>query len=174
MWIFFYKHENFFFAMSFGMGEYRVNTHDKWDVIITSPSPHHSPIPSRYIFYFSMLLLREYWMTDRGPGFLGVRMIWLLAQLPTISRHQVILSFSVFMCVSGRAFWRKWWRGRGRSQSIRRKAWSSLNHSILSAPSKHSANKSTTKFILHPSLNFSGKMLFLIFGILQSLSPFNI
>jgi hypothetical protein len=42
------------------------------------------------------------------------------------------LSFSVFLCVAGRACWWERRRGRGAKSYDHRKAWSSTNHSILS------------------------------------------
>ncbi len=56
------------------------------------------------------------------------RMIWLLSRPHPIIPHpssESCLSFSVFLSVDGQAYWREW--------NDVEKAWSSLNHSILSA-----------------------------------------
>jgi hypothetical protein len=59
---------------------------------------------------------REYWMIYRGLGFLIILLLPhpLTPPLPS----EICLSFSVFLCVAGRASWREWGRGYGRSQII--------------------------------------------------------
>ncbi len=63
-------------------------------------------------------------------------MIWLLPHplLPTIPSASC-LSFSVFLCGAGRVYWLggMGWDGRGAKSYDGEKAWSSINHSILSA-----------------------------------------
>ncbi len=80
---------------------------------------------------------KEYWMIHRGPGGLSpCRMTWLTPPLPLPSLHSAsCLSFSVFLWVAYRAYW--WERGKGGRAGYKsydsEKAWSSINHSILSA-----------------------------------------
>ncbi len=70
-------------------------------------------------------------MIYRWPGFLAVVRFSLSPTPPPLSRHQVVSVFSVFLCVAGRAYWRE--RGGGGPESYNdEKAWSSINHSILS------------------------------------------
>ncbi len=81
---------------------------------------------------------REYWMISRGPDLIAV--VWFDSS-PT-PRPYPQLSFSVFPCVAGggRAYWRDsvevWERGEGGEGGAnpydRGKAWSSINHSLLS------------------------------------------
>ncbi len=64
----------------------------------------------------------------------GGRMTRLLAHpLPSPLRWSGCLSFSVFLCFAGRAYWLGEGRGRwGAISCYRKKAWSSINHAILS------------------------------------------
>ncbi len=83
-----------------------------------------------------MLWRREYWRFYRGPAFLAVG--WFgstSAPFTPLSRQQGCLSFAVFLCVAGRAFWRERGIGGGRRAKSfdREKAWSSVNYSILAA-----------------------------------------
>ncbi len=71
-------------------------------------------------------------MISRGPGFLVIRPLnYPLPPLPWAS----CLSFSAFLCVSGRAYWREGGGeggGQGAESYDSKKGWSSINHSILS------------------------------------------
>jgi hypothetical protein len=76
---------------------------------------------------------REYWMIYRVLGFLVV--IWF-GSSPPLPRSSASCPFlSVFLSVAGRAHWRE--RGDGGGGGAKsydgEKAWSSINHSILSA-----------------------------------------
>jgi hypothetical protein len=55
------------------------------------------------------ILSREYLMYYRGPGFSCHRTLWLFPPATPSC-----LSFSVFLCVAGRAYWRE--RGEGREK----------------------------------------------------------
>ncbi len=59
---------------------------------------------------------RKNWMIYRGPGFLSFVYFGSPPPLPAAS----CLSFSVFLCVAGRAYWREGVEG-GRCQIIRRR-----------------------------------------------------
>ncbi len=78
---------------------------------------------------------REFEMIYRGPRFLAVA--WF-GSSTTPSPHYLpsasCLSFSVFLCVAGRAYWRerRVGGGDGAKSCDGEKAWSSINHSILS------------------------------------------
>ncbi len=75
---------------------------------------------------------REYWMIHRKLDFL-FRTIRLQAHPLPPCLPSAIVSFSVFLCVAGRAYWRK--RGVGKEPKISYdcgKAWPSVNHAILS------------------------------------------
>jgi hypothetical protein len=80
--------------------------------------------------------IREYWMIYRRPNFFRGRIIWLLSHYPLPPLlSATCLSFSV--CVSPiKLTDGKWWEGVGlgaKSKSYDgKKAWPSLNHSILS------------------------------------------
>ncbi len=68
-------------------------------------------------------------MIYRGPGFLAV--VWFIPPpLPSAN----CLSFSVFLCLAGRAYYRERGGGgeRGAKSYNRKKAWPCINHSILS------------------------------------------
>jgi hypothetical protein len=90
----------------------------------------------RYTFIFQRKLrFREYWMIYRGPGFSHCRRIWLLSctpcpPLPSVS----CLSFSVFLCDAGRAYWEERLEGGGggAKSSYDCETWSSINNSVLS------------------------------------------
>ncbi len=73
----------------------------------------------------------EYWMICWGPGFLDV--VWFCSSpFPPFSRPSAIcLSFSAFLSVASRAFWRRGGSGWGVAKSYDcEKAWSSINHPI--------------------------------------------
>jgi hypothetical protein len=73
---------------------------------------------------------REYWMVYREPGFLALG--WFGSSptpfhpLPSAS----CLFFSVFLCVTGQAYW---WERWGAKSYDGEKDWYSMNHSTLSA-----------------------------------------
>jgi hypothetical protein len=77
---------------------------------------------------------REYWMFYSGQGFVAV--IWFGSSLTPPLLSASCPSFSVFLCVAIRAYWRERWRGGAGAEwenhGTARKAWSSINHSILS------------------------------------------
>jgi hypothetical protein len=73
---------------------------------------------------------REYWMIYRWPGFLAVEWFGSSHSPPLLLRSSSCLSFSVYLCVAVRAYWRE--RGGGNLKLYAgKKAWSSTNHSIL-------------------------------------------
>ncbi len=74
---------------------------------------------------------REYWMIYRRPDFLAV--VWFVSfPPPSVSK---LFLFHSLLCVVGRAYWCDRW-GRGGGGGARsfdgEKAWSSMNHSVLS------------------------------------------
>ncbi len=104
------------------------------------------------------------WATKRVPVFNVLqrirlsfrRIICLLTPPSSASCH----SFSVFLCVAGRAYWREMWGGT--SSYDCEKAWSSINHSILSGATPpliwHSLcyGLSSHTMIIHPAWAYLG------------------
>ncbi len=74
-------------------------------------------------------LPREYWMIYRGPGFLEDEMIWLL---PHHLSRQLVVSLSQSPCVSLVELTNGTGNGGGAQSYDGEKAWSSINHSLLS------------------------------------------
>jgi hypothetical protein len=85
---------------------------------------------------------REYWTIYRGPRFLAL--VWFVSSLtPSLSPvSKLSLFFSLHIWVACRAYW--WERGVGGGGGPKsydsKKAWSSINHSILSA-CRHTEHK---------------------------------
>ncbi len=79
--------------------------------------------------YSLKLLIRDYWMIYRRPGFLAVVDF---GSSPTHLSSASCLSFSFFLCVAGRAYWRGGGVGEEPNAYDNERAWSSINHSILS------------------------------------------
>ncbi len=79
-----------------------------------------------------IIITREHWMFYKGPGFLTI-LLFVHAPLLHPLTSAKCLSFSVSVCVAGRAYLRKEvGSGRGAKSYDHEKAWPSINHSILS------------------------------------------
>ncbi len=87
--------------------------------------------PNNATFYRVNMCRREYWMIRKGQTLLAV--VWFDSYPtpfpPLLSAS--CLSFSDFLCIAGQAYWRKG-GGGGAKSSEREKAWSFINHSIIS------------------------------------------
>ncbi len=90
-------------------------------------------------------------MIYRIPSFLAV--VWFgSTPAPSPLFRQQIVSFSVFLCVAGPAYWREGGEGAGvePNHTTSRKLLASMNHSILSALLYRSSSPLSSPFL--PSL----------------------
>jgi hypothetical protein len=100
-------------------------------------SPFGLPLPLPHPT-FSNKVLNDLWRTR-----LFLRWFDSAPRPPPLSPSESCLSFSVFLCVAGRAYWRGWRGGRGAKSNYREKAWSSIKHSLLSALNQEDSSRST-------------------------------
>jgi hypothetical protein len=90
------------------------------------------PRPECVCYY--LVLPREYWMIYRGPGFLAIEWFGSSPVPLPLLQSASCLSFSVFLYVAGRAYWRerRGSCGRGAKSYAREKTLPSMYYSILS------------------------------------------
>ncbi len=108
------------------MYRYNIHEHEEWNNTELGANICICPFESAV----SLADWREYGMIYRWPGFLAVEWFSSSPSPPLLLRSSSCLSFSVYLCVAVRAYWRE--RG-GRELKLYagKKAWSSTNHSIL-------------------------------------------
>ncbi len=90
-------------------------------VYLLSPDPKAYSLPPPFVLIYvgfqvdgwfsrQICFTREYWMIHKRPCFLAI--VWFGSSLPPLSSANC-LSYSVFLCVAGPAYWRTGEDGAG-------------------------------------------------------------
>ncbi len=91
-----------------------IYSHEDYHLVLISKTPlPKSPHNGEICLLYTYSYIRGYWAIYRGPGFLAVEWLGSSSTPPPPLPSANYLYFSVFLCVAGWAYWRRWGGGEG-------------------------------------------------------------